>query len=62
MENGDNRFARTQLLSKRKETYVADVECKVSEWTDNVNIKDEFWFRHTGLFAPLLFKKPGGPN
>ena len=27
------------------------VECEVREWTDNVNVEDELWFRHTLLQA-----------
>ena len=29
------------------------VECEICEWTDNVNIQDELWSRHTALLAFL---------
>ena len=30
-----------------------NVECEVCEWTDNVNIQNELWFRHNVLLAPI---------
>ena len=34
------------------ETYSQNVKCTVREWTDDVNIKNKFWFRHTVYWLP----------
>ena len=54
-----NRLARMQLSCVLKgETYSQNVKCKVREWTDDVNIKNEFWFRHTVLLPASVSVYP----
>ena len=56
LENPDTeRYHRLALMSslqmKRDLTYMQHVECEICEWTDNINIQDELWSRHTALLA-----------
>ena len=54
-----NRLARMDYLAVLKEkTYSQNVKCEVREWTDDVNIKNEFWFRHTVLLAASVSVYP----
>ena len=41
------------MILRDGETYGQNVKCKVREWTDDINIKNDLWFRHTVLLAAL---------
>lgn len=46
------------LAVLKGETYGQNMKCKVREWTDDVNIKNEFWFRHTVVLAASVSVHP----
>ena len=59
MEESTTGLLECNYLAVLKgETYSQNVKCKVREWTDDVNIKNEFWFRHTVLLAASVSVYP----